>query len=243
MSHTYSKQRPSTIQKLFNAIAPTYDRTNAILSFQLHRLWNRQLIKRTFNPDDPGAFLDLCCGTGAIGLGHLSQTTTPTKAYLLDFSEGMLSIAKQRASALKLERHDIAYIQADAQQIPLPDASVKYATIAYGIRNVQSPKACIEEAFRVLSPGGTFAILELTQPSNPLLRFLHQIHLKYLLPLLGKLSTHNKEAYQYLSSSIKSFTPPKELQLLLYGAGFKQIKITSLCGGIATILLGTKPQT
>lgn len=241
MSQPYSKQQPNTIQKLFNAIAPSYDRTNGILSFQLHKLWNRKLIQMTFNPQDPGPFLDLCCGTGAIGLGHLAKTDTPTKAYLLDFSEGMLEEAKRQASHLQLERHDIAYVQADAQAIPLPNASVKCATIAYGIRNVQSPRACIQEAFRVLCPGGTFAILELTQPSNPLLRALHKTYLNHLLPLLGKLSTQNKEAYQYLSSSIKSFTPPQELQLLLYQAGFKQVTLTPLWGGIATILQGTKP--
>lgn len=241
MNQPYTKQHPNTIQAMFNSIAPTYDRTNSILSFQMHKLWNRKLIKKTFNTREPEAFLDICCGTGAIGLNHLQRTTMPIKGYLLDFSEAMLGEAKRRAEQFALERHEIEYIQADAQSIPLPNDSVKYATIAYGIRNVQSPKECIKEAYRVLIPGGTFGILELTQPSNLILRFLHRIYLKNALPLIGKMATSNKEAYTYLSSSIKGFIPAKELQLMMFTAGFKQVKRYPLCGGIATILIGTKP--
>ena len=241
MTHTYTKKQPETIQAMFNSIAPTYDLTNSILSLQMHKLWNRMLIKKTFNPKQPDAFLDICCGTGAIGLGYLCRTTLPVKGYMLDFSSSMLEEAQRRAKAMDLDRHDIEYIQADAQRIPIPDESVKYATIAYGIRNVQSPKACIKEAFRVLTPGGTFGILELTQPSNRVLRYLHRFYLKNALPIVGKLFTNNADAYIYLSKSIKGFIPPKELQLMMFSAGFKQVKRIPIFGGIATILIGTKP--
>lgn len=240
MTQTYTKKHPETIEAMFNSIAPTYDLTNSILSFQMHKLWNRMLINRTFNPKDPDTFVDICCGTGAIGLGYMCRTTMPVKGYMLDFSSSMLEEAKKRAKIMELERHEIEYIQADAQAIPLPDASVKYATVAYGIRNVKSPQACIREAYRVLVPGGTLGILELTQPSNAILRFLHRIYLKKALPLVGRLFTNNADAYKYLSSSIRGFIPPKELQLMMFSAGFKQVKRISICGGIATILTAVK---
>lgn len=241
MTKTYTKKNPETIQAMFNSIAPTYDLTNSILSLQMHKLWNRMLIKRTFNPKQPDTFLDMCCGTGAIGLSYLSKTTMPVKGYMLDFSASMLEEAKIRAKALDLDRHDIEYIQADAQNIPLEDESVTYATIAYGIRNVKSPQHCIKEAFRVLAHGGTFGILELTQPTNSILRTLHRFYLKNALPIVGKLFTNNADAYIYLSKSIRGFIPPKEMQLMMYSAGFKEVRRSSICGGIATILTAKKP--
>jgi demethylmenaquinone methyltransferase/2-methoxy-6-polyprenyl-1,4-benzoquinol methylase len=241
MSSTYTKKKPESIQEMFNSIAPTYDLTNSILSMQMHKLWNRKLIKKTFNPKQPDTFLDLCCGTGAIGLDYLNRTTMPVKGYMIDFSASMLAEAKKRASAMDLDRHEVEFIEGDAQAIPIPNDSVKYATIAYGIRNVKSPQACIKETYRVLTPGGTLGILELTQPENGALRFLHGVYLRNALPLVGKLFTNNGEAYKYLSTSIKGFIPPKELQLMMFSAGFKNVKRIPLLGGIATILIGTKP--
>lgn len=240
MTLSYTKNHPETIQAMFNSIASTYDLTNSIMSLRLHKLWNRKLIKNTFNPKHPDTLLDLCCGTGAIGLDLLNSTTMPVKAYMLDFSAAMLQEAKKRAQELDLDRHEIEFMEADAQQIPLAKESVMYATMAYGIRNVQSPQKCIREVFRVLAPGGTLGILELTQPDNDLLRVMHGFYLRNALPLVGRLFTKNANAYKYLSKSIKGFIPPKELQLMMFSAGFKQVRRISLCGGIATILIGFK---
>lgn len=241
MTLDYNKNDPQTIQVMFGSIAKQYDKTNAVLSFQLHRLWNRKLIQKVIGNASPSNFLDLCCGTGEIAFGSLKKCPTPCRAFLIDFCEEMLSCAKAKAQNLKLDRHDISYIQADAQQIPLPENSIKYATIAYGIRNVKDPGKCINEVYRVLKTGGKLGILELTQPKNPFLKFGHNIYLKNILPLMGKLLTSNQNAYQYLCNSIHTFIKPEDLENLLKETGFTTYRYP-LTGGIATILIAEKTQ-
>jgi demethylmenaquinone methyltransferase / 2-methoxy-6-polyprenyl-1,4-benzoquinol methylase len=242
---SYNKQQPESIQSMFGSIAKSYDRTNAILSFQLHRLWNRKLIQATASKNRGASqtIADLCCGTGAISLPWLASEKTPQTAYLIDFCQEMLDCAKAKASSFDLApRHTLSYINADVQELPLGSESIDCATMAYGIRNVESPLRCFHEVYRVLKPGGTFGILELTEPKNPILRFGHTLYLKTALPLLGKIFANNHEAYKYLSRSIRAFVKPAELKALLEQAGFAKanVMIQPLCGGIATLITAHK---
>lgn len=242
MSFQSNSQNPETIQNLFNQIASRYDRTNALLSFNFHRLWNRQLIKEVRQKSPHRSLLDLCCGTGEIGFGLLKKERIPYKAYLLDFSEEMLHFARQKEKKLSLEKHEINYIQGDAQQIPLSENSVGGVTIAYGLRNVKEPLRCVEEAYRVLSPFGAFGILELTRPSSPLLCALHRFYLENCLPFVGRLLTSHQEAYEYLCRSIQAFMSPEEIVDLLEKSGFVRIRVLPLTGGIATLIIAEKPK-
>jgi len=237
----YKKDDPESIQKMFGSIASRYDRTNAILSFQLHRFWNSQLLKEVTDAHNPESMLDLCCGTGEIAFSYLKKSKQPKKIYMLDFCEEMLDCARHKGKALIFKTHQISYIQADAELIPMKNESVHCATVAYGIRNIRDPKKCIDEVYRVLKPGGTFGILELTQPTNAFLQMGHQVYLKAVLPLVGRLITSNKEAYEYLCNSINAFVKPAKLELMLKDAGFVQTMQKPLAGGIATIIYGKKP--
>jgi demethylmenaquinone methyltransferase/2-methoxy-6-polyprenyl-1,4-benzoquinol methylase len=236
----YQKENPETIKAMFGSIAKQYDRTNGILSFQLHRKWNKSLIKKVQSKTNCSEILDLCCGTGEITFGILKNSKKPYEAFLLDFCSEMLSLAQQKAGLLDLKSHTLHYFQADAQQIPLPDNSIDYVTIAYGVRNVKDPLKCAKEAFRVLRKDGAISILELTQPENLLLRLGHTLYLKTIIPLLGKLLTSNQEAYSYLQRSIKTFIPPRELEKILQLSGFQNVSRQSLTGGVATIISGIK---
>lgn len=237
---TYRKDDPETIQALFDSIAERYDTTNAVLSLGLHRWWNRRLVDAVFAEAATGPLLDLCCGTGQIAWTYLARGGEPREVHLIDFCAGMLAKAKRRAEALHLgEKHRLHFTQGDAMAIPLPDASVAAATVAYGIRNVNSPKQCLSELKRVLVPGGRVGILELTRPNHPLLRWGHSFYLRRLLPLLGRLCTSNYAAYSYLSTSIDQFTEPEALRQAMEEAGFTQTAAIPLLGGIAHLLLGT----
>jgi demethylmenaquinone methyltransferase / 2-methoxy-6-polyprenyl-1,4-benzoquinol methylase len=128
------------------------------------------------------------------------------------------------------------------QALPIASAFADCAAMAYGIRNVQNPAACIRDVFRVLKPGGCFALLELTRPKNKFLHWGHELYLKKLLPRLGRWLTDNQQAYQYLSQSIQTFIAPEKLCSFMKEAGFIRTQIQPLTGGIATIILGYKPQ-
>ncbi len=236
----YNKNDPKSIQDMFGSIAKHYDRTNAILSMQMHRYWNRQLIKRTLQSKTPSSYLDLCCGTGEISLNYLNKRSIPCETYLLDFCAEMLACAKERAQELNHYNHPITYLQADAQEIPLAQDSIECITMAYGIRNIPDANKCFKEIYRVLKKEGHVGILELTQPQNLFLKAGHIFYLNTFLPILGKWATSNREAYQYLCDSIKSFVQPTQLDQSLKSMGFKNTFIKPLMGGIATIIIAQK---
>jgi demethylmenaquinone methyltransferase / 2-methoxy-6-polyprenyl-1,4-benzoquinol methylase len=231
----YQKNQPDTIQALFDSIATDYDRTNAILSFQLHKKWNRELIRQVSH-NNPSLLLDLCSGTGEIAFTFFRTSEAIKRAILVDFSSNMLECAKAKAKLSSISEQHLQFLQADVQELPLSDHSVSCATMAYGIRNVKDPLKCFQEVYRVLSPDSYFGILELTRPTNPLLKFGHQVYLRNVLPLVGKWFTRNQEAYDYLCSSIGHFTPPQTLVDQLKSVGFQNLTIKPLSGGIATII-------
>ncbi len=238
----YCKDSPSTIQSMFNSIAKRYDRTNAILSLCLHKQWNRTLIRLVSQRSSPHVLVDLCCGTGDIAFNYLHTMPIPCQAYLVDFSSEMLEYAKRKETCYRFSSsHQLFYLEADVQRLPLPNQCADCATMAYGIRNVQDPILCMQDIFRILKPGGCFGILELTRPRSPFLRLGHQIYLRTLMPFLGKWLTDNQQAYQYLCQSIQSFIAPEELKNLLAATGFVRTQCHSLTGGIATIIIGYKP--
>ncbi len=239
---TYNKQDPESIRALFSDIAKNYDRGNAILSLQLFRLWNRKLIKKTLLSHHPKKVLDLCCGTGAIGLSYLKRVPRqhlPKELILADFCEEMLACAKNKAKTFPIPTK-IRYLEADAQKLPLPSETVDAVTLAYGLRNIKDPALCIKEIFRLLRKGGKAGILELTRPKNPLIRLGHTCYLHTIVPLVGKVITSNQEAYQYLCNSIHTFVPPEDIVFQLKKTGFREIKQTSLAGGIATLFTANK---
>jgi len=236
----YHKEDPDTIKAMFGSIAKQYDRANAIMSLNMHRHWNRALVRTVTNHSPPKNYLDLCSGTGEIAFTFLKQAKSPCEAFLLDFCSEMLQCAQEKAERNNFSDHHIHFLQADAQEIPLPSESVDCVTMAYGIRNVKDPTKSAQEVIRVLKPGGCFAILELTQPQNPLMKFGHQLYLKAFIPLVGKWVALNPKAYRYLCNSIQNFIPPAKLEQVLKDAGFHKTSTRSLTGGIATILLGIK---
>jgi len=237
----YQQQDPATIQSLFNSIATRYDRSNALLSCGLYKYWNRELIHRVLMATKPHTLLDLCAGTGDIAFDYLKRSPVPCETYLVDFSSEMLACAKTKGEILfPTKQSSLHYIEADVLQLPLQNESVDCATIAYGIRNVQSPLKCMQEVYRVLCQGGHFGILELTRPQNRLLHFAYRMYMKTFLPLIGKAVTTNKEAYLYLLRTIEAFVPPSELVTMMKSTGYQDVTCKPLMGGIATIIIGHK---
>ena len=239
----YNKKDPQSIQKMFGSIAKDYDFANACLSFRMHRSWNRALIKEILGEGEVKKVLDLCSGTGDIGLGILNDSLTKKKSVpevaFLDFCSEMLAVCEEKVHNMQTSSL-LQFIQADATAIPLPDASFDAVTLAYGIRNIKEPKKCMEEVFRVLTKGGRFGILELTKPKNAMLQWGHRLYLEAILPSVGKWVTSNKDAYSYLCNSIKSFVSPDELERNLKQVGFRRTYQRSLLGGVATVIISEK---
>lgn len=231
-----SDKDPDTIQKMFGKIAKRYDLTNTIVSFNLQKLWNRNLAKSLQNSQ---VLLDLCAGTGEIAFSWLKLQKDAKSAILLDFCTEMLQHASEKSAPYQ-KMHTIKIIQADACALPLETECVDGVSIAYGIRNIEHPEECFREVFRVLQPLGKFAILELTEPQNPLLRKFHTLYLDHIVPFLGKLITREKEPYDYLSKSIQNFSKPELIKNQLIRIGFTDVVIRPFFFGVATLIEARK---
>lgn len=238
--YEYDKTKPETIQKMFSHIAEKYDRTNKLLSFNLHKLWNQSLVK-TVTKNSSLNYMDLCSGTGEIAIEWIKRNRTPGQVTLVDFCPEMLKFAKMKVNNKNLHlKHKLDFIEADAMNLPLQNNIFDCITVAYGIRNILDPQQCFYECYRTLKPGGTFAILELSRPKNFFLKQGYRFYLSFIVPFLGKLSTTNKAAYEYLRKSIHICVSPEEMTEMLEKAGFKKIKRSNLFGGVAIILNAEK---
>lgn len=225
------------VRSVFEQIAPRYDLLNHLLSFNVDRLWRRRALRAlewTRVPD--GRYLDLCAGTLDVGAQLSRQRGFRGFIVGADFAVPML-----RAGAGKAPAGTLAPVAADAQQLPLRDASVDGATVAFGIRNVASLDAALREVRRVLAPGGRFVILEFTTPRSRVVRLVYHFYFHRLLPFIGGVISGHRTAYRYLPHSVAHFPDEPELARRMTAAGFDDVRWTSLTLGIAAIHVGTKP--
>jgi demethylmenaquinone methyltransferase/2-methoxy-6-polyprenyl-1,4-benzoquinol methylase len=227
-----------SVQGIFNAIAPTYDRLNHLMSMGLDRIWwNRTA--RTFAPvlKNPQArILDICCGTGDQTMAmHRLRPFHSEPITGLDFSPAMLA----RAQA-KFGRTDIHWIAGDAMHLPYPDNSFDLITSAFGFRNLTNYAAGLAEIHRVLAPGGQLGILECNQPDG-LSGIFYNLYLHHGLPLIGGIISGQRAAYRYLPDSIARFPRPPQMFALLREAGFHQESWTGYLFHAAGLYRATKP--
>jgi demethylmenaquinone methyltransferase/2-methoxy-6-polyprenyl-1,4-benzoquinol methylase len=221
----------SVIKEMFEAVAPRYDFLNRVLSLGIDRGW-RQRVVESLELTPEHRVLDLCCGTGDLAF-EIARTSPCTAC---DFTWNMLTRARAKSMANGIP---IALACADTLALPFGDDRFDRATIAFGIRNLESMSAGLAEIRRVLKPAGKLAILEFSQPNRAWLKLPYRIYLDWLLPMVGGLLSR-KEAYRYLADSIQGFAVPEVLVELLDEAGFRDCRYTRLTGGIVALHLATK---
>lgn len=227
---TDARAAAENIRRMFDNIAPTYDRANHLLSFGLDRLWwfRSAHALRSILAHPEAVVLDLCCGTGDMTLAlyrHRPRSGVPVLA--ADFSHPMLSRALP-----KFAGRNIVPMEADALRLPLADSSVDLVTFAFGFRNLSSYPAGLNELHRVLRPGGQIAILECNQPAG-LVGSLYNLYFQRILPTLGGWISRDRTAYTYLPHSVGRFPQPSRMKELILEAGFKDPTWTSYTFGTA----------
>ncbi|HVU63081.1 MAG TPA: bifunctional demethylmenaquinone methyltransferase/2-methoxy-6-polyprenyl-1,4-benzoquinol methylase UbiE [Phycisphaerales bacterium] len=223
--------KPDKVRSMFAAIAPSYDLNNRLHSFWRDQAWRRFAIRQVaVKPTD--VCLDVACGTG--DLTEALARAGAAKVTGLDFTPQMLDVARVRAKKLPPGIADrITYIQGDAQNLPLADASVDVITIAFGIRNVLVPAKAIAEFRRVLRPGGRLAILEFSEPTFPPARWFNRLYTQKIMPFTATLIARDKSgAYKYLPKSVETFLGRGEFVNVLRDAGFRDIAATPLTMGV-----------
>ena len=182
--------------------------------------------------------LDVCCGTGDWTIALCEEVGPNGHVTGLDFSDNMLSVARHKLEQKGLTNFDLDH--ADAMNMPYPDNTFDRVSIGFGLRNVPDYLKVLKEINRVLKPGGTLTCLETSQPSIPGFSQLFFFYFRFIMPVFGKMFAGSYKEYVWLYESTRSFPNKKALAKLFQEAGFEQIKITPLTGGIAAIHQGTK---
>ncbi len=223
------------VQGMFGAIAPRYDLVNHLLSFNIDRGWRKKLTKY-LSPilKQPHAkVLDLCCGTGDVLL--TMQKVAAARVFGADFSHPMLITAQSKAAHTGF---DAPLFEADALHLPIGDGVLDAISIAFGFRNLVNYDAGLRELYRVLKPGGMVAILEFSQPEGQFMKAAYGAYSRFVLPAIGSLMSRVPGAYAYLPDSIGRFPRAQELWKMMEEAGFVNMSVDLLTGGIAALHIG-----
>ena len=235
--HPNPEEKKQFVKEKFSAISPKYDLLNSVLSFQVDRYW-RWVTTRQLRDFPQGMVLDLCAGTLPLSL-ELTRQARERQVLAVDFCEGML-----RTGVASLpddqRRQRITPVCGDGEEIPAASGSFWGITIAFGIRNLGNAAKGLSEMLRVLKPGGKLLILEFSRPRNFLIKPLYNFYLNRVLPKVAGLVSGDKEAYEYLASSIAAFYEPTELMRMMEQAGFSRVYRRPMTFGIVTLYVGIK---
>jgi demethylmenaquinone methyltransferase / 2-methoxy-6-polyprenyl-1,4-benzoquinol methylase len=222
------------VRRMFASIAPRYDATNQLLSLGVHRLWRRAAVRLSeVRPGD--RVLDCATGTGDLALAFQRAVGSAGLVVGTDFCGPMLAPAPAKAAAAGLP---VRFGQADALALPFRRASFDVCSIAFGIRNVDDPTACLREMARVVKPGGRVVVLEFGQPTGPF-GALFRLYSTAVMPLVGGLITGNRDAYRYLPRTAATFPAGERFLALARESGaFADVRATPLTFGTAYVYVG-----
>lgn len=242
------QDKATRVNKMFTAIASSYDINNRLHSLWMDQYWRRVAVKMS-NVTAGERVVDVACGTGdltlmfARRLAKLKKKSGAMGADLgtkpqvlgIDFTYAMLPLAVKKAGGIA------EFINGDAQALSLPDASADVVSIAFGIRNVADWGKAIDEFYRVLKPGGRVIILEFSLPANPILRGLYNFYFRRFVPITATLISGDRTgAYKYLPESVNTFISREAMQDRMRAAGFQSVTARPLTFGVCVCYKGVK---
>ncbi|WBW75348.1 C-methyltransferase [Schizosaccharomyces osmophilus] len=246
------EEKEYMVKNVFSSVAKKYDQMNDMMSLGIHRIWKNQFVS-ALNPGNsttPMKVLDVAGGTGDIAFRLLDHATQrnhdhSSKVIVADINPDMLAVGKRRAKKTPyFESGRVDFIEQNAEVLDkIPDNSIDIFTIAFGIRNCTHIDKVLEQAHRVLKPGGVFSCLEFSKVYPPLLAEVYRQYSFKFLPLLGTVIAGDSESYQYLVESIERFPDADRFAKMIEQAGFTlagERGYECLTFGVAAIHTGVK---
>jgi demethylmenaquinone methyltransferase/2-methoxy-6-polyprenyl-1,4-benzoquinol methylase len=228
-------EKEGLVRGVFTSVARRYDLMNDLMSGGVHRIW-KDVFVDWLDPRPGQAYLDVAGGTGDIAFriaGMARKRGGEAGITVCDINVDMLGEGVRRANAKG--EHAVAWVCGDAEKLPVPDSSMDAYTIAFGIRNVTHIQVALEQARRVLKPGGRFLCLEFSRVEAPGLDALYDVYSMKVLPRLGQMVAGDAEAYRYLAESIRRFPPQNAFAKMIEKAGLSRVQVRNLTGGIAAM--------
>lgn len=237
LPYNEEEQKASQVRRMFNAIARRYDLLNHTLSLGFDKGWRRKGISFLL-PFRPKTILDIASGTGDLAI-LMHRMLHPDKIVGADISEGMLEVGRQKVEALGLS-DVISFEQQDCLDLTYETASFDAVTAAFGVRNFENMEKGIREMYRILKPGGHILILELSTPGKFPMKQLYRLYSQTVIPVVGRLLSREKAAYDYLPQSIEVVPQGEAMTALLTRAGFEDARFRTYTFGICSLYTGKK---
>jgi demethylmenaquinone methyltransferase/2-methoxy-6-polyprenyl-1,4-benzoquinol methylase len=231
------EEKAGKVQGVFTNVASKYDIMNDVMSAGIHRVWKDAMMD-WLAPRPAQQLLDVAGGTGDISFRFLKRAGN-AHATVLDLTESMLIEGRKRAEAE--DRADsLDWLVGDAMALPFADNSFDVYTISFGIRNVTRPQEALNEAYRVLRPGGRLMVLEFSHIPNAGMQWVYDRYSFNLIPAMGQLIANDRDSYQYLVESIRKFPDQETFLNMVRTAGFENASYRNLSLGIAALHSGWK---
>lgn len=225
------------IRKLFDNIAQDYDKLNHILSLNIDKGWRRKAVKEILDTTLPVSVLDVACGTGDFTIEIARKAPAGSKITGIDLSEGMMKIGREKIKAAGVEA---VMVQGDCESLPYDDFSFHRISVGFGVRNFENLEIGLKEMHRVLTTAGKLVILELSVPSNTVIRWCYKLYFLKILPTIGGWISGDRGAYEYLPASVLHFPAPDKFVRMLLEAGFSKVEHRSLTLGICRMYIAHK---
>ena len=226
------------VRKMFDNIAPEYDRLNHILSLNIDKRWRTKAVRELADEPRPLKVLDVACGTGDFTIEIARKVAPGSEVLGVDISEGMIAVGMDKIAKSGV---DASMHVADCEALPYDENAFDRISVGFGVRNFEHLEIGIKEMFRVLRPDGKLVILELSVPSNPVIRWCYKLYFLKILPAVGGLVSGERGAYEYLPASVLRFPPPEQFVQILKAAGFNSVEHIPLTFGICRMYVCKKP--
>jgi demethylmenaquinone methyltransferase/2-methoxy-6-polyprenyl-1,4-benzoquinol methylase len=230
-------EKAGRVQGVFGSVASKYDVMNDAMSMGIHRIWKDAMMD-WLAPRPNTRLLDVAGGTGDISFRYLKRAGQ-AHATVCDLTEPMLVAGRQRAEADSMA-DSLDWVVGDAMALPFDDNTFDVYTISFGIRNVTRPQEALNEAYRVLKPGGRLMVLEFSQIPNELMQKVYDLYSFNIIPKMGQVIANDRDSYQYLVESIRKFPDQDTFLGMVKQAGFENAKYRNLTMGIACLHSGWK---
>lgn len=208
-------ERRGFVTGLFDRTAPHYDWINRVMSLGSGVRYRRDALRRAgLAPGD--RMLDVAIGTGLVARAARDILGNGGPVIGVDLSMGMLAEARKCLP--------ITLVQGVAERLPLADACVDFVTMGYALRHVTDLESTFREYLRVLKPGGSVLILELTRPGadSAAYRFT-RFYLHTVVPWLARLGPGGSDAQtlmEYCWDTVDNCVPPATILAALAASGF-----------------------
>ena len=230
-------EKAGRVQGVFGSVASKYDIMNDVMSVGIHRVWKDAMMD-WLAPRPGTKLLDVAGGTGDVSFRYLARAGH-AHATVLDLTEPMLVEGRKRAEASAMA-DSLDWVVGDAMALPFAANTFDVYTISFGIRNVTRPQEALNEAYRVLKPGGRLMVLEFSQIPNAMMQKAYDLYSFNIIPRMGQLIANDRDSYQYLVESIRKFPDQDTFLGMVKKAGFEQASYRNLSMGIACLHSGWK---